>query len=87
MTSRLPALVFYGVIIAGVLLGIAVCGGAAWAYLQAGDSEPTGRRIWGDVAKEFVVPIAVMMGSTFGGLFGVVTAVMWERRIGNRANA
>ena len=67
-TPRLPARVFYGVIVAGVLLGAIASGAGAWLYLDAGDREPTGRRIWGDVARSFVVPIAVMMGSTFGGL-------------------
>jgi len=77
---RLPARVFYGLIVAGVLLGIGLCGSAAWAYLEEGDREPTGRRIWGDVAKEFVIPLAVMMGSTFGGLMGFAVAVVCEWR-------
>ena len=80
--NRLPARVFYGVIVAGVLLGIALSSTAAWAYLEAGDREPTGRRIWGDVAKEFVIPIAVMMGSTFGGIAGFAVAVVCDWRSG-----
>ncbi|MBA4190571.1 MAG: hypothetical protein C0467_21500 [Planctomycetaceae bacterium] len=83
---RLPATVFYGVLLAGVLLGFLACGGAAWAYLEAGEREPTGRRIWGDVAKEFVVPIALMIGSTFGGLSGFAFAVLWDRRISKRSS-
>ncbi|MCE9563021.1 MAG: hypothetical protein K8U57_13340 [Planctomycetes bacterium] len=78
--TRLPARVFYGLIVAGVLLGIGVCGSAAWAYLEEGDREPTGRRIWGDVAKDFVIPIAVMVGSTFGGLVGFAVAVICDWR-------
>jgi hypothetical protein len=77
---RLSARAFYGVIVAGVVLGALACGAGAWLYLDAGDREPTGRRVWGDVAREFVVPVAVMMGSTFGGLAGFFAAVVWERR-------
>lgn len=72
---RLPARTFYGVIVAGVALGVCLSGSAAWAYLQAGDRDPTSRRIWGDVARDFVVPIAVMVGATFGGLAGFAAAV------------
>jgi hypothetical protein len=72
---RLPARTFYGVIVAGVALGVCLSGSAAWAYLRAGDRDPTSRRIWGDVARDFVVPIAVMVGGTFGGLAGLAAAV------------
>lgn len=82
--TRLPARVFYGVIVAGVVLGVCLCGSAAWAYLQAGDRDPTARRIWGDVARDFVVPIAVMMGGTFGGLAGVAAAVVLDYRARQR---
>ncbi len=78
--TRLSARVFYGVILAGVLLGSLASGGAAWAYLESGDREPTGRRVWGDVAKTFVIPVAVMMGATFGGLMGFFVAVVLDRR-------
>jgi hypothetical protein len=84
-TSRLPARTFYGVIVAGVVLGVCLCGSAAWAYLQAGDRDPTSRRIWGDVARDFVVPIAVMIGATFGGLAGFGTAVALDHRAARRA--
>ena len=79
-TPRLPARVFYGVILAGVILGALAAGMWAVQYLEAGDREPTGRRVWGDVARGLVVPIAVMMGSTFGGLVGFFTAAAWEKR-------
>jgi hypothetical protein len=71
---------FYGVILAGVVLGALAAGAGARLYLEAGDREPTGRRIWGDVATWFVVPVAVMMGSTFGGLWGFFAAAVWDRR-------
>ena len=77
---RLPGRVFYGVIVAGVLLGALAAGVGAALYLQAGDREPTGRRVWGDVARGFVVPVAVMMGSTFGGLAGFAVAAVWDKR-------
>jgi len=57
-----------------------VCGCAAWAYTEAGDREPTARRIWGDVAMTFVVPLGVMVGATFGGLAGFASAVIWDKR-------
>ena len=78
---RLPARVFYGVILAGVVLGAVASAASAWLYLDAGDREPTGRRIWGDVAAGFVVPVAVMMGATFGGLAGFFAAAALDRRL------
>jgi hypothetical protein len=77
--ARLPARVFYGVLLAGVLLGSCICGTAAWAYMEAGDREPTSR-IWSDNAMSLVVPIGVMIGATFGGITGFATAVIWETR-------
>jgi len=85
-SHRLPAAVFYGAILAGIILGAVICGIAAWMYLDAGEREPTSRRIWGDVAREFVIPIALMMGSTFGGLASLTVAVICERRLANRAS-
>ena len=76
MSPRLPARAFYGLILAGVLLGALSAGGAAWAYLAFGADRPDARQIWGDVADTFVVPVAVMVGATFGGLGGVGTAVL-----------
>lgn len=78
--DRLPARVFYTVIVAGVLFGVALSGSLAWAYLQAGDREPVGKRIWADIAGELVVFIAVMMGATFGGLAGAAAAVVLDVR-------
>lgn len=71
---NLPAAAFYGVILAGVTLGVA---GAALAAM--GDYRPEGRRIWADVGKSLVVPVAAMVGGTFGGLAGVVLAIAWEK--------
>lgn len=79
---RLPARMFYGVIVAGVLLGITACAAAGWVYLRFGDVKPTGRRIWDADAAAFVIPICVMIGATFGGLAGVAAAVLWDRRRG-----
>lgn len=77
--ARLSGRVFYGVLLAGVLLGSTACGGAAWAYTAAGDREPTGR-LWSDNAMSLVVPIGTMIGATFGGLAGFATVVIWETR-------
>jgi hypothetical protein len=77
--ARLPARVFYGVLLAGVLLGSCVCGTAAWAYTAAGDREPTSR-LWSDNAMSLVVPVGVMVGATFGGITAFAIAVIWEKR-------
>ncbi len=86
MSPRLPARAFYGIILAGVLLGVLAAGGAAWAYLTFGADRPDAKQIWGDVADTFVVPVAVMVGATFGGLGGVGLAVVvskdWRVRSG-----
>jgi hypothetical protein len=78
--NRLRARTYYAVIAASVALGAAAAGGGAWAYLARGDAKPDGRRVLADVADELVVPVAVMMGGTFGGLGGVATAVALDRR-------
>src|SRR5262245_44452054 len=78
--ASLPARVFCGVIVAGVLLGALACAAAGWAYQEFGDRKPTGRRIWDTDAGSFVIPICVMVGATFGGLMGFVLAVVLERR-------
>lgn len=79
MKAQLPARVFYGVLLAGVLLGSCACGIAAWVYTESGDREPTSR-IWSDNAMSLVVPVGVMIGGTFGGLAGFLTAAIWEMR-------
>jgi hypothetical protein len=79
MKSRLPARVFYGVIVAGVLLGVAACAAAGWVYLHFGDHRPTGRQIWDADAGDFVIPVCVMIGATYGGLMGVAAAVILDR--------
>jgi len=80
MKPHLSARVFYGVIIGGVFVGIAVCAIAGWAYLEYDDRKPTGRRIWATTASDFLIPVCVMVGATFGGMMGVAAAVLWERR-------
>src|SRR5262245_6589344 len=82
--ARLSACVFYGVILAGVLVGTVACAAAGWAYLEFGDRKPTGRRIWEGDAESFVIPISVMVGATFGGLAGVSAAVLLDRANGPR---
>jgi hypothetical protein len=74
--------VFYGLIVAGVLLGVAVSAAAGWVYLEFGDARPTGRRIWDADAAAFVIPVCVVVGATFGGLAGVLAAVLLDRRAG-----
>ena len=85
--ARLSARVFYGVIVAGVLLGISACVSAGWGYLQTGDRKPTGRRIWDADAETFVIPICVMVGATFGGMAGFAVAVLLEKGNGRRQPA
>jgi hypothetical protein len=84
MTGRdrrgLSAGVFYGVIAAGVVLGVLAAGTAAWAYLRTAGPRPDAPRVWGDVADDLVVPVAAMMGGTFGGLAGFAAAVVLDRR-------
>ena len=70
MTRRLPAGIFYGVIVGGVVLGLALSAVAGWSYLTFGKTKPAGRRIWDGIADEFVIPVCVMVGATFGGLLG-----------------
>lgn len=77
---RLPARVFYGLIVAGVLLGASFAAVGGWLYLESGDRKPTGRRVWDGTAEDFVIPVAVMVGATFGGLAGFAAAAVWERR-------
>ncbi|HYH68695.1 MAG TPA: hypothetical protein VD866_28640 [Urbifossiella sp.] len=70
----LRARAYYAVIAAGVVLGAAAAGVAAGIH---GDVEPDGRRVLGD---GLVVPVAVMVGGTFGGLAGVAVAVALDRK-------
>jgi NhaP-type Na+/H+ or K+/H+ antiporter len=72
--------VFYGVIVAGVLLGLALAVFGGWRYLEAGDRKPTGRRTLDGAAEVVVIPVCAMIGATFGGLAGFATAAVWERR-------
>ena len=66
---RLPAGVFYGVILAGVLLGAFASGGAA--LLQVLEAEAAER--------ELLMVVAIMTGATFGGILGFAVAAMWDR--------
>ena len=76
---RLSARTFYGVIVAGLVLGIVLAAGAARVYLK-GDRKADARRIWSDVADSLVVPVAVMVGGTFGAISGFAAAVVLDRR-------
>jgi hypothetical protein len=80
MKPCLSARVFYGVILAGVLSGCVLAAISGWVYLIAGDRRPTGRRIWDGTAEDFLIPIGMMVGATFGGLAGFGLAVILERR-------
>jgi hypothetical protein len=82
--SRLRARVFYGIIVAGVLAGAVACAATGWIYLESATAKPTGRRIWDGVAEQFVVPICVMIGATFGGLLGLLTAIAADFRTRRR---
>jgi hypothetical protein len=77
--SRLSARAFYGLIAACVVTGSLLAGVGAWAYLREGNRSPEAIRVWGDVATDLVIPVAVMMGGTFGGLVGVAAAVLLDR--------
>lgn len=74
--NQVPARLFYGIIVCGLLLGLVTCSLGGWAYLEFGDRTPTGHRIWEGIARVFVIPICAMIGSTFGGLLGVAVAVV-----------
>jgi TRAP-type C4-dicarboxylate transport system permease large subunit len=77
--SRLPGRTFYGIIIAGLLLGVAAAAASAWAYRESGGRHAEGKRVLAGVADELVLPVAVMAGATFGGLTGFAAAVLIER--------
>jgi hypothetical protein len=78
--SRLPARTFYGIILAGLLLGVGLATLSAWAYRQSGGRHAEGKRVLTGIADELVLPVAVMAGATFGGLAGFAAAVLVERR-------
>jgi hypothetical protein len=82
--ARLRARDFYGIIVAGVLVGAIACAATGWIYLESGTGKPTGRRIWDGVAEQFVVPICTMVGATFGGLLGLATAIAMDFRTRQR---
>lgn len=77
---RLPARTFYGVILAGWLGGVLLAAAGGLLYVRSGDARPAGRRVLDDVAADLVVPLAGMMGGTFGGLAGVAAAVRLDGR-------
>lgn len=77
--SRLPARTFYGLILAGVLLGVVLGASGARAYVRSDAARPDARGVWADVADDLVVPVAGMMGGTFGGLAGVAAAALLDR--------
>ena len=76
--SSLKGCAFYGLIVAGVVIGAGFCAAAGWGYLESPGAKPTGHRIWEGVAEQFVLPICVMIGATFGGLLGLATAIAAE---------
>lgn len=81
--QQMSARIFYGLILAGVLSGVLVCSLGGYLYLSdAAHLKPTGRRIWEASAEQFVVPICVMIGGTFGGMAGVAAAVLCQIHLG-----
>lgn len=83
-SACLPAGVFYGLIVAGVILGMSACAAGGWLDLKYGDAKPAGRRIWDGIADQFLVPVCVMIGATFGGLLGVALAITCDRQARKR---
>ncbi len=77
--SLLSGRVFYGIIASGVVAGSLLASLAAWFSLKEANRNPEAIRIWGDVASDLAIPIAAMMGGTFGGLAGVAVAVLLDR--------
>jgi hypothetical protein len=78
--SRLRSRTFYGIILAAVAVGAVICAAGGWTYLESNAQRPTGRRIWDGAAEQFVLPICVMIGATFGGLAGLTTAILIDSR-------
>jgi hypothetical protein len=72
--------VFYGIILAGFLLGIGLAAGSAWASRSFGERHPEGHGVYDGIADDLVLPVAVMSGATFGGLAGFAAAVVMDRR-------
>jgi hypothetical protein len=80
--QQLSARVFYGLILAGVVLGVIISSVGGWLYLlDSAHQKPTGRRIWETEAEQFVIPVCVMIGGTFGGVLGVASAVLWQLKL------
>jgi len=82
----MPARTYYGIIISGMVFGMACCASAGWFYLHFDERKPVGRQIWDGIANEFVLPISIVIGATFGGLWGVAMAVIGDRRIASRSS-
>jgi len=82
--ARLPARVFYGLVVASVLVGMIACAVGGGFYLVYGDTKPTGWRIWDGQADQFLFPVCIMIGATFGGLLGVAMAIVGDNHIRKR---
>jgi hypothetical protein len=74
--------VFYGVIVAGVLLGAAAALASGWAHLSPDAAEPDRPRVGPGWIGVFVLAVCGMVGATFGGLLGLAAAVLLDRRAG-----
>jgi hypothetical protein len=83
---RLASLIFYGVILSGLLLGGICFSLGGWLYIESSEQKPSGLRIWEGYSEHFVIPICAMLGATFGGLFGVGIAVFWDHSFITKAN-
>jgi hypothetical protein len=70
----LPAWLFYGIILGGLMSGLASCCLGGWQYLEQ-NSKAVNGSVGDDIAVYFIVPVCAIVGATFGGLIGVSLAI------------
>jgi hypothetical protein len=69
---------FYGIILAGFVVGIALAAGATWWQVGPRAERP-GRDGFDVLRGGYAVLVAVFIGGTFGGLAGVAVAILVEK--------